>query len=484
MVLVTVVAVIGASAADDLPPGLRLSGAAGAPMELRSTLAEDGGGRRILAPLAPAAHLTIDTALRQSLVDSAAIGVDDERQTMVESELRGAVDAFLPSVSLVYTKVLGSHYTYDPIIPGPSSGPDSVARGEADSFGIQATLPLFDGFKRWNNLAAARLRVAAGRHLSIDARQQVMLEAATAYLAVRRDRAILAHRHAQAAALDTVLERSKTQYSTHDATRSDVSLSFSRLMAARIAIRQAEASLARSEADLRRLTGGTARSLAAPRPVAALLPRSVEDLRRAMLGENPRLAALGLQGEAAEYAAKAAMAELSPRVDLDLLHGRQWNLSQYQRGMSDTTVRLSVKIPIWEPGTLPKLEGARAYARQQVWSALDAKRKAAADAEALFVEHQALGTELGEAGRRIEAMRAAVASLRVEQSAGYRTVIDVLDAESELGDAAALRETIAFERERVGYTIAAALARLGDGATSTRPAPSLMPWGGLLASTR
>ena len=64
-----------------------------------------------------------------------------------------------PSISWQQQKILNSRYVYSPDIAPPTTGLDTLARREPDQFGIQATLPLFDGFKRYNSFKAASLGV-------------------------------------------------------------------------------------------------------------------------------------------------------------------------------------------------------------------------------------------------------------------------------------------------------------------------------------
>ena len=125
---------------------------------------------------------TIDDSMNWALRSSFLVQADNERQVATEARLRGSIDAFLPTVSWVQERILSSNISYTPDFTIPdSNGLDTVARREPNLSGIQASLPLFDGFRRYNTYRSARLGVDAGRYLQLDKRQQTYLDAATAY---------------------------------------------------------------------------------------------------------------------------------------------------------------------------------------------------------------------------------------------------------------------------------------------------------------
>lgn len=427
-------------------------------------------GRRLLLALAlglgastaAAGDLDLDAVLRGALDDNPTIAADDQRQAAAKAQMRGAVDAFMPTVGLVHERIIRSHIGYDPDIPVPTSGVDTTSRREPDLLAIQATLPLFDGFRRWNDLQAAMRRVEAGRMLSVEARQQVLLETITAYLAVIRDRGIVASRKRQIDAVSTVAARTAASFDTQDATRSELATARSRVEAARVAHAQAEARLQASEVEFARVVGAKPGRLSVPPAPDIFLPRDVQALRREVLDRNPRIAALQLDAEAARYVAKSAMAELSPQVDLQFTHGVQSDMTSTYHHITDTTIKVVARIPIYTPGSLPRIEGARAQSRKSQYEAIDTQKRSVASVESLFVERQGTKAALGLAHKRLSTIRDAVAARTIEQSAGYGTILARLDAEAEAAEAAISVYTLAFEADHLGWSIAAALAKIDD----------------------
>lgn len=415
-----------------------------------------------------AGDLDLHLVMRGALDDNPTIAADDQRQVAVKAQMRGAIDAFLPTVGFVHERIISSRIGYGPDIPVPTSGVDTTSRREPDLVAIQATLPLFDGFRRWNDLQAAMRRVEAGRLLSVEARQQVLLETITAYLAVIRDRGIVASRKRQISAVSTIAARTAASFDTQDATRSELATARSRVDAARVAHAQAEARLEASEVEFARIVGSKPGRLSTPSSPDVFLPRDVEALRRDVVDKNPRIAATQLGADAARYVAKAAVAELLPKVDLQFTHGIQTDMTPTYNRITDTTIKVVARIPIYTPGTLPRIEEARALSRKSQYEAIDSRKRSVASVEALFVERKGTQAALRLALKRLSTIREAVDARTIEQTAGYGTIMARLDAEAEAAEAAIAVYTLAYEADQLGWSIAAALAQIDDELPKTK----------------
>lgn len=466
---------VGASTADPRPV---------APPVTPSVLARASrlGGRLCMAvlilgcaPRSAGADDTFRAAIQQAMRDNPTISIDDQRQALAKAQMRGAIDAFMPTVAIVGERIIDSKIRYKPDIPVPTTGVDTTARREPNITGIQATLPLFDGFKRWNDLQATIKKVDAGRYLSVEARQQALLETITAYLTVVRDRGIVESRRRQVAAVSAIAGHTAVSFDTQDATRSEVATSRSRVEAARAALDQAQAALAASEIEYARIVGAKPGRMTPPPPPDVFLPRDVETLRRQLREESPRLAASRLNAQAARYEVKSAYADFAPRVDLQFTHGLQSGTAPGFDSTLDTTVKVVARVPIYTPGTFPRLEAARVASKRAEYQIVDTERRSLSSAEARFTERKGLISALERARKRLSTIREAVEARKIEQQAGFGTVIGRLDAESEAAEAAISVQNLSFEADRAGWEIAAALARIGDTPGATRIADAAAP---------
>ena len=407
----------------------------------------------------PALAQKLDTAQLWAFDQSFVLRSDKARQDGAEARLRGGIDAFLPAVALVGSKPLDSKIKYHPDLPIFDAGVDSTPRYRPNQYGITVDLPLFDGFQRWNTLLSARTLAEAGRHITHDVRQQLLLETATAYLAVIRDRRILGHRNLQLASIRDIQRGVEAQVAVNDATLTDSALAASRVADARAGVDLALADLKASELDFIRIAGVAPERLSAPR--LPPLPRSEAEIAAIVRGENPRLAAARLDAEAAGYLAEAAKGALLPQISLQFTHGRQTDITPTLRSIRETTTQVQAKIPLYEPGAYPKIAEASALAQQKWYDTEDAALRAVTSARIVFQRRAAYQAQVATLARRVAALRDAVRGYEIERGAGFRTVIDELNSRSELAIAEILLATGEAERDRLAFALAAAMGRLG-----------------------
>ncbi|MFC6777146.1 TolC family protein [Methylobacterium gregans] len=213
----------------------------------------------------PASAQTLDQAASAALENSFVLRADRARQEGAEARERGAFDAFMPSVSLLGDKPLSSRFTYGPRVEPTQIGIDSTPRAAPRQYGISADLPLFDGFQRLHTLRSAQALTDAGRFITLSQRQQVLLDAAIAYIAVLRDVRILAAREAQIGAIRRIRDATARQFEVNDATRTDVALTQSRLQEAEAAHDRARAELAAARLAFKRVTQTEPERMVPPR---------------------------------------------------------------------------------------------------------------------------------------------------------------------------------------------------------------------------
>src|SRR6201999_4338625 len=132
--------------------------------------------------------------------------------------------------------------------------------------------------------------------------------------------------------------------------------------------------------------------------------------------------------------------------------------------------KLQMRVPIYEPGAFPRIHEAAALARQKSWETADSQKQDIASATSLYTRHQSTIALIGRASARVKAMQRAVEGYRIERTAGFRTVVDILNAQNELTDAEMARVNLEFERDNQVFSIAASLARLGPALPAATPA--------------
>lgn len=440
-------------------------------------------GCGILASLAILAG-SAGAARAQSLEEASAAALDASfvlraeraRQDGAEERLRGAIDAFMPTVAFTADRPLRSRITYSPEAAPPTVGLDATPRRSPTVVGLTANLPLFDGFQRWNGYQTARTLAESGRLLLIGRRQQVLLDTAIAYIAVLRDTRILAARDAQLVAIQRIAAFTDKQFELNDATRTDVALARSRVQEAEALRIRAQADLTASRIEFTRLTRMAPERMLPPR-LPDRLPRSADAYAELVRTANPDIAASQLEAEAAGYQAKAAVADLLPRVNLQFSKIAQVGYSPVLDRITDTTTRVVATVPIYTPGSLPRIGEASAVARQRGYEAQDKELATLTSARIAFARRQATAEQYTQLVARIRQLRETMRGFGIERAAGFRTVLDELNIRGELANAEVAAEIVLNERDGQALQLAAAAALLDatPGGSAARRFESVAP---------
>jgi len=147
-------------------------------------------------------------------------------------------------------------------------GEDLGTRG----WGVTATQTLYNGFQNANHTRQAESQVMAARETLRVTEQQVLLDAATAYMNLIRDQAILDLNRRNVEVLTEQLKQTRDRFNVGEVTRTDVAQAESRLAAGRSALLGAQSNYVTSQANYRRVIGVDAGHLDPGTPVDRLSP--------------------------------------------------------------------------------------------------------------------------------------------------------------------------------------------------------------------
>nr|MBA3834479.1 TolC family protein [Sphingomonas sp.] len=232
-------------------------------------------------------------------------------------------------------------------------------KGPDLSVGVDLSYPLFNGGSVRNSIRAARTRVDAGRAILDAVEGDVFTEAVAAYMDVIRDRAIVELNQNNVRVLQTNLQATQDRFEIGDLTRTDIAQSEARLELARSTLAGAEARLAGSFENYKRVIGEPPEQLAPPPPLPPL-PATAEQAVRIALVSNPDIAAAVQQATAAGFDVRVARAARLPTVSggvsgtyVNALGGAQDSgipgLTPPSTG-TQTTAGLNARIPLFQGG--------------------------------------------------------------------------------------------------------------------------------------
>src|SRR5947207_424959 len=211
--------------------------------------------------------------------------------------------------------------------------------------------PVFNGMRSGNLTRQAEAAVLSGRETLRNAEQTALLDAATAYMNVLRDTAILDLQRRNVQVLQEQLKQARDRFNVGEVTRTDVAQAEARLAASQSQVLAAEANLKSSQATYRRVIGAEPVNLRPGMPVDRLSPRSLEasiDVGRTV---HPTVAAAQYTVDAAQFALKSAEGSPYPTVTLEGAVVRRWDV---QPGVTDQltgTVLGRVAVPIYQGGS-------------------------------------------------------------------------------------------------------------------------------------
>lgn len=344
---------------------------------------------------------------------------------------------------------------------GQSTDRPLVTQDSLDTtVGLQVTQNLFTGFRVTNAIKQAEIGVLASRELLRNTVQNVLFDAAQAYMDVLRDIAILDIRRRNVLFLDEQVRAANERFNVGENTRTDVSQARARLATSRAAVSLAEANLAISRATYRQVVGHDPRNLADGFPFGRLVPRGLTQAIEFGQDAHPVILAAIHQADAQAYAVKQVEGELLPQVSLE---GTVQHDESFVGDPDPNSAAIVGRV------TIPLYAGGAVYGRVrqskeeyglrkiEIDVARDQVRAAVVSA---WAQVEAAEGALAAAREGVSAAEIALSGVQEEQRVGQRTTLDVLDAQQELLSA---RETgIVAQRDRVvaSFALLSAMGRL------------------------
>ncbi len=308
-------------------------------------------------------------------------------------------------------------------------------RRSPGSFGVAVSQSLFRGGRTSAAIGEAENTVRAGRARLIDTEQDVLLAAATAFLNVFRDEAVLSLNINNEKILERQLEAARDRFEVGEITRTDVHQAQARLAGATADRIEAEASLESSRANFENVVGLPApRRLAVPSEPGGLPANRTEAVQLAAT-QNPEVMAAEFDRLAARDNVREVRGRLLPELTLRGSVVRSFQ-SQGEKGRSDVAeLMVSLSMPIYQQGEVySELREAKQAVAEEAQLIDRARRDAVEDATSNWENLVTARGRVKSFETQVEANIVALDGVEREAAVGSRTVLDILDAEQELLD--------------------------------------------------
>jgi outer membrane protein len=403
----------------------------------------------------PAHAETIAGALAKAYAGNPQLQADQARQRATDERVPQAKSGWRPQVEAqagVSRNWQGTRLNGAPA----TSERDFTNR----NFTITLNQPVFDGFRTENSVREAEAAVAAGNQNLLAVEQDVLLNAATAYMNVLRDREIVSYRRQSLSYFDEQVRAANARFNVGEITRTDVSQATARASQARSDLAVSIGNLEASVANYVRYVGDAPGKLKYP----GLSPRVPKTLRAAIdisSETNPQILAAAFNEEAAIANIGVRKADLLPQLGFQAQYSVAAEPSSALAESESASVGGVLSIPIYDGGsTYSRIREAKQTASQRRLQVLDARRQVRESVVRAWHLLKAATATISAASDAVAAQQVAVEGVREEARVGTRTTLDVLDAQNELVNAQIALANAKRDRIVAGYQLVAAIGRM------------------------
>jgi outer membrane protein len=364
---------------------------------------------------------------------------------------------------------------YRPRVTGTISGGeqylDTLSKGNAKSttttgistYQIQGTQTIFNGFQTASKTRQAEMQVFGQREVLRNQEQTVLLAAATAYLNLLRDAALLDLQRNNVNVLEATLRQTRDRFTVGEVTRTDLAQALSSLEQGRASLHAAESQYITSRSVYFQQIGVEPGKLAPAAPVDRFSPPTlVLSLERAA-SQNPLITTAMYVVDAQVQAVKALEGALYPSLSVSTTLQKSFGSQTNATGLETLSGNALATL------TVPLYQGGSEYAQIRQAKETLGQRRIDLDTARYSVQQavtQAWG-QLEAAKAQIDATTAQVTSseialdgVREEARVGQRTTLDVLNAQQTLVQARTALVTAQHDRLVASYTLLASVGSL------------------------
>ncbi|WP_296738638.1 TolC family outer membrane protein [Mesorhizobium sp.] len=407
-----------------------------------------------LSPLAASAE-TITGALAKayqynSQLNAARAGtrVTDEGVAIAKSGWRPTVTG---SSSIDYTSTHASGFS---------------TNTTTGNFGIQINQTLFDGFQTKNNVAAAESQVKASVESLRNTEENILFNAASAYMDVIRDRQIAALTEQNLQFLTEQARAARSRFEVGEGTRTDVAQADASRATAVAQLASARATALASAATYHQIIGEEPGKLKGAAPLAKLLPSGLATAFTIAAVEHPAILATQHLVDAAAFVVKSSEGALLPQVTAsagisDAYTHSVPDLKGTNGTSTSANIGATLTIPIYSGGrtmaVVRQNKESLSEARIQVDVSRDQVRQAVASA---WTQYTAARENVDANKQVIAAAQLALNGVIEERNVGQRTTLDVLNAQAAVITAKINQAGSEHDVVVASYAILSAMGRL------------------------
>jgi outer membrane protein len=413
------------------------------------------------APMRRAMADTLEGALALAYQNNPQINSQRAATRATDEGVGVALSGYRPQVSA--TASLGEQYL--DLLSKPTGGgkPESVGTVATAGYGLTTKQTLFNGFQTASRTRLAEGQVFAARETLRTTEQTVLLNAATAYMNLLRDAALLELQRNNVKVLEATLRQTRDRFTAGEVTRTDLAQAESSLAAGRSSLHAAESNYITSKSAYVQVIGVEPGKLASASPVDRFSPPNLAGALARAASQNPAVATAMYNVDAAVEQVKVQESFLYPTLSLNGAmqknYGSATSLTNLESLSGSVTGQLSVPI----------YQGGAEYANIRQAKETLGQRRLDLDTARLSVQQNVTQSwgQLEAAKAQVDATTAQVTSaeialdgVREEARVGQRTTLDVLNAQQALVQARTALVTAQHDRIVASYAVLASVGGL------------------------
>jgi outer membrane protein len=389
---------------------------------------------------------TIESALARAYANNADLNAQRASVRATDEQVPRAKSGYLPRVTAAAQGGRNNN-VYN------GSEANLTPRG----LSLTVTQNLYNGDRTANQINAAEAGVLAAQAGLRQTEQSILLNAATQYMNVVRDEAVVRLRTANIGVLKEQLRQTQDRFQVGEVTRTDVA----QVEAQLAEFSTAETNLAVSRAAYGQVVGAEPVDLADAEPVSKGLPGSLKEALAAGESSHPQVQAARHAVEVAEASVKAAEGELKPVVDLQGSVSRNWDYKAANDDVSDAKLLGVLSVPLYEAGEVSaRVRAAKETLGQRQLEADSARFAVRSAIAGAWSQYETANARLKSAKAQIAAAEIALNGVREEAKVGQRTTLDVLISSQNLLGAQVNLVSAQHDRVVASYQVLASVGRL------------------------
>jgi len=412
---------------------------------------------------------TIEWALVQAYQNNPSLNAQRASLRSTDENVPQALSGYRPKIAATatggynYSSTLSRTITQPPTAPVPNF---PVYSNLADDFasraiGVTATQTLFNGNQTANKTRQAESQVMGARETLRVTEQQVLLDAATAYMDLLRDAATLDLQRSNVEVLTEQLKQTRDRFNVGEVTRTDVAQAESRLAAGRSQLLAAQSQYVTSQAQYRRIIGVDPGHLAPGTPVDRLSPPTLPAAIALGQQQSPSVLAAMYGVDIAELQVKVNEGNLYPNLGVQASVQKAWDPAATTLKQTTAAIVGTLTVPLFQGGAeYSSIRQAKETVGQQRLT-LDVNRDQARESVVQYWGSlDAAKAQIEATTAQVNAAEIALNGVREEARVGQRTTLDVLNAQQELVNARVALVQAQHDRVVASYSLLAAVGGL------------------------